>query len=105
MGSKVENLIEEFKNTLNNENDYSLKDYSNILQDCYKKVYGGKKDKKKSESGEKKPPSVYNLFIKEEIARIKLENLNVPPNEYMKIAAERWKLHKSSAEKKVDCDC
>ena len=65
-----------------------------LLEDSYKTVYG--KGKKKTD-GEKKAPSQYNIFIREEIARIRTENLTgVAPNEYMRIAAERWKAHKES---------
>ena len=92
MVSKVEKVLEVFKTSLNYENEYSLKDMTKLLEDSYKSVYG--KGKKKS-SGEKKAPSLYNIFIREEIAKIKAENLQgVPPNEFMKIAAERRKAHK-----------
>lgn len=95
MNNKLENVIENFKKSLNNETEYSLKDLIKILEDNYNTIYGNKKGKKKSSTGEKKPPSAYNIFIREEIARIREENLEgVPANEFMKIAAERWKTKK-----------
>jgi hypothetical protein len=97
MATKVEKLVEAFKTSLNNDNEYSLKELTKILEDSYKTVYG--KGKKKTD-GEKKAPSAYNIFIRDEIAKIKAENpVGVPPNEYMKIAAERWKAHKEGLQK------
>jgi hypothetical protein len=96
MASKVEKVVEAFKTSLNYENDYSFKDMSKLLEESYKSVYG-KGSKKK---GEKKAPSAYNIFIREEIARIRTENLTgVAPNDYMRIAAERWKAQKEGKEK------
>jgi len=93
MASKVEKVVEAFKTSLNYENEYSLKDMLKLLEDSYKNVYG----KGKKKTGEKKAPSAYNIFIRDEIAKIKVENpTGVPPNEYMRIAAERWKAHKES---------
>ena len=91
--NKLEKVVETLKNSLNYENEYSLKDMSKLLEDSYKSVYG----KGKKKTGEKKAPSAYNIFIRDEIAKIKVENpTGVPPNEYMRIAAERWKAHKES---------
>ena len=93
MASKVEKVVEAFKTSLNNDNEYSLKDMLKLLEDSYKNVYG----KGKKKTGEKKAPSAYNIYIRDEIAKIKVENpTGVPPNEYMRIAAERWKAHKES---------
>jgi len=93
MASKVEKVVEVFKTSLNNDNEYSLKDMLKLLEDSYKNVYG----KGKKKTGEKKAPSAYNIYIRDEIAKIKVENpTGVPPNEYMRIAAERWKAHKES---------
>lgn len=101
MASKVEKVVEAFKTAVNYENEYSLKDLTKILEDAYKNV-NGVKGKKKA-SGEKKAPSAYNIFIREEIARIKLENIEgVPPNEYMRIAAERWKANKAANLEKLE---
>jgi hypothetical protein len=90
---KIEKVVEAFKTSLNYDNEYSLKDLSKLLEDSYKTIYG----KGKKKTGEKKAPSSYNIFIRDEIAKIKVENpTGVPPNEYMRIAAERWKAHKES---------
>jgi hypothetical protein len=93
MASKVEKVVEAFKTSLNYDNEYSLKDMLKLLEDNYKNVYG----KSKKKTNEKKAPSAYNIYIRDEIAKIKVENpTGVQPNEYMRIAAERWKAHKES---------
>jgi len=102
MASKVEKVVETFKNSLDYENEYSAKEYVKYLEDAYKEVYGGKGKKKVSgdKTVEKKPPSPYNIFIKEEIAKIKAEGLpDVDPKDFMKIAAGRWKEHKETINK------
>lgn len=95
MTSKVEKVLEAFKSSLDYNTEYSFKDLSKMLEDSYKNVCG--KGKKKVANGEKKPPSAYNIFIRDEIAKIKAESPSgVAPNEYMRMAAERWKAHKES---------
>jgi len=100
MVSKVEKVVEAFKNSLDNDKDYSLKELTKYLEDAYKEVYGKGKKKSGDKSVEKKPPSAYNIFIKDEIAKIKEEKPDgVEPKDYMKIAAGRWKEHKEAISK------
>lgn len=90
--SKIVLLVDKFKSAINDTDDYSIKDLTKILEGVYKEVYG---NKKKSQSSDKKPPSTYNLFVKNEIEKIKNEGLpDVDPKDYMRIAAQRWKIHK-----------
>jgi len=97
MSSNIAKLLDVFNSKINTSNEYSLKDLTKILDETYKETYGGKS--KKSIGGEKKPPSQYNLFIKDEIAKIKNENLtDVEPKDFMKIAAGRWKSYKETLE-------
>ena len=99
MDNTIEKVVSDFKNSLDSQKDYSIKELVKILEDSYKNVYG--KGKKKQDGGEKKPPSAYNIFIREEIARIQTENLEgVAANDYMKIAAKRWKAQKESSANK-----
>lgn len=98
MSSKVDKLFEVFHNNINSNSDYSLKDFQKILENSYKDVYGTKGKNKKTDL-EKKPPSAYNIFIKNEIAKIRDEKPEgILPKDYMKIAAGRWKEQKSSSE-------
>ena len=93
--SKVVQVVDKFKSTVDTSVDYSIKDLTKILEVVYKEVYGGKK---KNISVEKKPPSAYNLFIKQEIENIKKEGIpNIDPKDYMKLAAQRWKVKKENA--------
>ena len=92
MASKLLQVIDNLKTKIGNE-DLSLKDFQKLVEECYKEVYGNKKVKKNSNV--KKAPSAYNIFIKEEINKIKNEGLpNVDPKDFMKIAANRWQEHK-----------
>ena len=65
--SKVNQVVDKFKSSIDTTNDYSIKDLTKILEGVYKEVYG---NKKRSSSSEKKPPSAYNLFVKAEIEKI-----------------------------------
>ncbi len=90
--SKVVQVVDKFKSTVDTSVDYSIKDLTKILEGVYKDVNG---NKKKSTTVDKKPPSAYNLFIKQEIENIKKEGVtNIDPKDYMKIAAQRWKAKK-----------
>lgn len=71
-------------------NDYSLDELKKLLADAYKS------SKKKRISTEKKEPSKYNIFIKDEIAKIRLENPEVDNKKLMSLAAARWKDHKAA---------
>ena len=94
--SKVNQVVDKFKSSIDTTNDYSIKDLTKILEGVYKEVYG---NKKRSSSSEKKPPSAYNLFVKAEIEKIKAEGLpDVDPKDYMRIAAQRWKASKENKE-------
>jgi hypothetical protein len=83
-------LIETFTASLDStKNDYSLDELKKLLSEAYKASKSGKK-----KGGEKKEPSKYNIFIKEEIARIREENPSVDNKLLMSLAAARWKDHK-----------
>lgn len=100
MVSKVEKVVEAFKNSIDYDKEYSVKDLTKSLEDAYKEVYGKGKKKSSDKPVEKKAPSAYNIFIKDEIAKIKEEKPEgVEPKDYMKIAAGRWKEHKETISK------
>lgn len=88
----MKQVIDHFISSLNFENTYTLKDLQKLLDVSYKKFNGTSKNS----SDVKKTPSQYNIFIKEEIAKIKEENIEgVDKKDYMKIAAQRWQEHKN----------
>ena len=83
-------IFEEFEKKIDKEKSYSLKDLKDLLSESYKEI----KDKKKNNV--KKPPSKYNIFIKEEIVRLKAENnVNLNNKDILKQAASNWKKQKN----------
>ena len=92
--SKTAQVVAKFASAVNPDVEYSVKDLAKMLDACYKEVYVSRK-RNSNPTGEKKPPSAYNLFIKSEIEKIKGENIQgVDPKDYMKLAAQRWKENK-----------
>lgn len=90
MTSKV---VQAFVSSVDNDkNDYTLDELKKLLSDAYKVS-----KKKRSNNGEKKAPSKYNIFIKNEIAKIREENPEVDNKQLMSLAASRWKEHKEKA--------
>lgn len=86
-------MLETFTQSLDtSKNDYTLDELKKLLSEAYKSSKSGKK----KSSAEKKEPSKYNIFIKEEIAKIRQENPNVENKQLMSLAAARWKDHKES---------
>jgi hypothetical protein len=93
----MDQVINNFKEAIDCENTYTLKELQVILENSYKQVFKTKGSSKTSDT--KKPPSPYNLFIKDEIARMKQENnVSVDPKNYMKLAAQRWQEQKIKVE-------
>jgi hypothetical protein len=83
-------IFEEFEKKIDKEKSYSLKELKDILSESYKDI----KDKKKNNV--KKLPSKYNIFIKEEIVRLKAENKeNLNNKDILKQAASNWKKQKN----------
>ena len=54
------------------------------------KKFGNEKKVKKT-----RQPNQYNIFVKEEIARLKAEKPGLPNQEALKLAAHNWKAKKS----------
>ena len=100
MTSKTEQIINDFTSNVDKNTEYSLKDLLSILTTSYKSINTTKSKKKSTTNGGevvvKKAPSAYNLFVKDEISRIRSENTSVNPKDLMKLAAENWKAHKAS---------
>lgn len=87
----ISEVVSEFVEKVGDKDDYTLDELKKILTEAYKN-----KTKKKKSSGVKKEPSAYNIFVKEEIAKIKKENSDkkLDNKELMSMAASRWKEHK-----------
>ena len=87
----VESVLQKFDSVDKDELEqlaFSLKD--EINNDHLSNVFS----KKKKRTGPKRPPTVYNLFIKENMATLKSENPEMKNNMLMKKAAELWKVEK-----------
>jgi len=90
-------IVNNFVEKVDKNKTYSLDELKKLLSEAYK---GSSQKGKKSSGGnnvpkEKKPPSAYNIFIKDEIQKIKQEDPNVDTRELMKMAAGRWKEKKA----------
>lgn len=99
MTSKTDQITKDFLSKLDNTYDYSLKEMVAILTTSYKELSSTKGKKKAPANPDqpvvKKLPSAYNLFVKDEISKIKAANPSVNPKELMKLAADSWKLRKA----------
>ena len=97
MGS-IEQVINSFKDSVSSDNTYTLKELQKLLEVAYKKVNKTKGSNSSTSEVIKKTPSAYNIFIKNEIAKMKTENKEgVDPKDYMRLAAQRWQEHKAKA--------
>lgn len=84
----IKETVSDFVAKVGDKDDYTLDELKKLLTESFKS-----KNKKKS-TGVKKEPSAYNIFVKEEIAKIKKENPDVDNKQFMSMAAARWKDHK-----------
>ncbi len=81
-------------------NNYSLDEYKKILTNAYKDAM--KKTKKNTKSNDdinktvnvKRKPTKYNIFVKEAILKLKVENPDKPYKDLMKMAADKWNENK-----------
>lgn len=86
-------MIETFTASIDiSKNDYTLEELKKHLTEAFK----SSKTSKRRTCAEKKEPSKYNIFIKEEIAKIRQENPNVDNKQLMSLAAARWKEKKEN---------
>ena len=83
-------ILKSFQEKVNEENEYTLEELKKLLAEAYKE------GKAKKQKREKKEPSKYNIFIKEEIAKIRKENPDVENKQLMSLAAAKWKEHKAT---------
>lgn len=86
-------VIETFCSNIDMDKMYSLNELKTILGEVYTEV----KNQKKKTQGEKKAPNAYNLFIKENMSKIKAENPSLETKDVMKKAAELWKKQKDES--------
>ena len=87
----TQNFINEFKNMINIEKNYTRLELNNILKIAYDNVIEHKKN-----FTNKKPPTKYNLFVKEYLSILKDENPNLSRQDLMSLVGEKWKTMKDT---------
>ena len=85
-------IIDKFVSSVDVSNSYSLSDLVKLLKDAHKNT---KHTDKNGVDKPKKAPSLYNLFIKDQMAILKNDGCN--PKERMKKATEEWKRQKEAS--------
>ena len=83
-------IVDAFTSSVDSTKEYSLDDLKKLLTEAFKST----KKSKKGEGEEKRQPSKYNIFVKEQMLKIKQENPTKDNKEIMSIAASLWKEHK-----------
>jgi len=83
-------IVDSFVEAVNVENKYSLDELKKLLSEAYKN------SNRKVKSDIKREPSQYNIFVKNEILRLRGENPEKNIKELMAIAASNWKEKKST---------
>jgi len=80
-------FITNFSSIIDYDKDYTLNELSKLLTKAYNDTYKKKKE-----------PSKYNLFIKENIIKLKKEFPDKNGKELMKMASENWQVEKVAEE-------
>jgi hypothetical protein len=88
----IKKVLDAFVGSIDVTQDYSLDDLKKLLVASYKS--SGKS--KKSSSDEKREPSKYNLFVKQEMTKLKAEYPDKTNPEIMSMAAARWREHNNT---------
>jgi hypothetical protein len=83
-----------FCSFIDEETNYSLDQYKKFVVNAYKESSKKKKGSSKDGVVEKRPPTKYNIFIKEEMAKLRLEDPKIEFKELMKLAANTWNKNK-----------
>lgn len=86
----IKKIIDTFVDSVDVTKDYTLDELKKLIIDSFKSC----KKKKSRDSTEKKEPSKYNIFIKEEMSKIRKESPDVDNKKLMSLAAARWNEHK-----------
>lgn len=96
-------VLEYFKESIDYKKSYTLDEYKKLITTAYKEA-AKKTSKKSNKSGKgtgtevvKREPTKYNIFVKEEILKLKTENPEKQYKDLMKMAADRWNENKLTA--------
>jgi len=88
MADTTKTVIQKFTELVDIEKEYTLKELTSILSECFKDA--NKKLKKN------KPPSQYNLFVKEKMPVLKEQFPEMTRQDLMKKVGELWKSTKTN---------
>lgn len=94
-------VLEYFKESIDTTNSYTLDEYKKLITTAFKEA-AKKTSKRTSKSGNssgggevvKREPTKYNIFVKEEILKLKAENPDKQYKDLMKMAADKWNENK-----------
>jgi 20S proteasome alpha/beta subunit len=92
-------VLEYFKESIDTSNIYTLDEYKKLITAAFKEA-SKKTSKRSSKSGDevvKREPTKYNIFVKEEILKLKAENPDKQYKDLMKMAADKWNENKLTA--------
>jgi hypothetical protein len=100
----TEAIVQLFVSKVDCDVSYSNRELQKILSECYKEISCPKKDddkprkprnkRERDDNGaiiKKRPPSAYNLFIKEQSAKIREAGTVTDSKQIFKLAIEEWK--------------
>ena len=87
----LRNSKNDFSKLIDCEKVYTKAEFNNILTQVFKNI---KNNKTKNTNGVKKPPTKYNIFIKDNMGLLKKENPELNRQELMKLASTKWNIHK-----------
>jgi len=88
-----------FKSYIDENKTYTQDELKKMIVLSYKEAIKKNKNKSKSSDGEnsvKREPTKYNIFIREEMLKLKETNANIPYKDLMKMAAKNWNEHKNN---------
>lgn len=90
----VKKVLDAFNTAVDVNQEYSLDELKKLLSTAYKTA--GKR--LRADNTEKREPSKYNLFVKDEMLRLKTEYPDKSNKEIMSMAAALWKESKAKDE-------
>jgi len=93
--TNTKNILNEFTNNININKQYSHEELTDILYQVYNQIYNtNDKSKKNKNNMKKREPTAYNLFVKNNMNKVKNENPNLSHKDLMKKISELWKNNK-----------
>jgi len=97
---KVEKKVcADTKKVLSIFNSFLDENKTYTLEESYKDAVKKQKNNSRSGDGEqsvKREPTKYNIFIREEMLKLRETNSDIPYKELMKLAAKNWNEHKNN---------